>query len=58
VPEMAFAFFYGEPFSRTINDTTLFTISMQQLYKYENVSQEEVKIEIPLVACRPDWFPD
>ena len=29
VPEMAIAFFYGEPFLETINDPNRFTISMQ-----------------------------
>jgi hypothetical protein len=58
LPNMAFAFFLGEPFTETINDPRMFTLSMQQVYKYRNVSKSDKKVEIPLEFCKPPWFPD
>jgi hypothetical protein len=37
LPDVALAFFFGDPFSQTINDPNIFTITMQQITKHQDV---------------------
>lgn len=48
LPNVAIAFFLGDPFSTTINDPTIFSITMQQMTKYQDVTKEDTHIDIPL----------
>lgn len=45
-PEMAIAFFWGEPFSKTINDPNILTITMDEVVKYQDVSKDDVKTKV------------
>ena len=55
---MAIAFFWGDPFAATINDPKSFTITMQLMTKYKNVSKNDTTLQIPLSNCFPDWIPE
>lgn len=55
---MAIAFFWGnDKFEYTINDPTIFSITMQQLTKFQDISAGEVKADVKLIDCNPDWIP-
>jgi hypothetical protein len=45
-PEMAIAFFWGEPFTKTINDPNIFTLTMDEVTKYKDVSKDDDKKKV------------
>ncbi|CAD8202077.1 unnamed protein product [Paramecium octaurelia] len=57
LPDIAFGYFYGDPFSKTINDPSIFYFQMVQVTKFQDVSKKDIKTQIPLKSCNPDWIP-
>jgi hypothetical protein len=57
LPDVAVAFFFGDPFAKTINDPSTLTITMQQIIKYQDVRIPDTNYAIPLQDCTPDWIP-
>lgn len=48
LPDSAIGFFYGDPFSQTIINSSVFDISMTQITKHQNVSLPDIKTKVPL----------
>ncbi|CAK63901.1 unnamed protein product (macronuclear) [Paramecium tetraurelia] len=57
LPDIAFGYFFGDPFTKTINDPSIFYFEMFQVTKFQDVSKKDVKTQIPLQSCNPDWVP-
>jgi hypothetical protein len=43
---MAIAFFWGDPFSETINNQSSLSLAMSEVIKYQNVSEDVPSVKV------------